>query len=114
MSTLAEDMAELVEDLSALDLPATSNPRAASQWQSGAVILVTPPTRDYTSKLTTWTLAVLVPKQDASLETTKKIGDVLAALETAVPTIEEARPGSVLLERDLPPVPAYLVRLTTP
>lgn len=113
MSTLAEQMDELATDLAGMDLPATSSPRVASQWRSGAVILVTPPTKDYTARLTTWTLAVLVPKQDASLETTKKIGDVLAALEAAVPTLEEARPGSVLLERDLPPVPAYLVRLTT-
>lgn len=111
---VAAAMLEVAADLTELELPATADPRAASTWNAGAVILVLPPTVDYTTRLVTWELAVLAPTQNTDLETTQKIAAVLEELQSKVPTIEEARPSSVLLARDLPRVPAYLARMTTP
>lgn len=113
MTTLTEAMAEVAADLVELALPATSDPRVAAQWNGGAVILVTPPTRDYRLKLTTWTLAVLVPTTSPTLETTKKIGTVLEQMEAVLPLLEEAKPGRVLVVPDRPPYPCYLVTMTT-
>lgn len=112
--TMAEDIDDMVEALNAIPgVTATGDPRSASQAR-GVVVLVEPPVRDYTTKEQTWQLTLLKNTTDVGLATTKAFSAILALLEASDLPIEEARPSSRRLSVDKPPVPAYLVRLTTP
>ena len=113
--TLISDIEDMVDRLNEIDgVTATGDPRVALQAE-GVIVLVDPPERDYTQLLQTWQFSLVKNTTDLGPATTGAFSEVLALLE-AEPTlpIEEARPGARRLSPDRPPVPAYLVRMTSP
>ena len=114
MSSISEDIADVVTRLEANGIPATDDPRVAVQ-ATGVIVLVEPPTRDYVRLIQTWQLTVLRNTSDVGIDTTKALGVVLAQLEAADDfPIEEARPEARRLSIERPPVPAYICRFTSP
>lgn len=112
MISIADDIADLVEQLVDAGIPATGDPREAVN-APGAIVLVEPPTRDYVQLAQTWQLSVVLVTTDTGLATTKALGDVVELLAEKFP-IEEARPGARRLSLDRPAVPAYFCTLITP
>lgn len=111
--SLASDIEDKVAELNAITgVHATADPRSATQAK-GVVVLVEPPVRDYVEKLQTWQLTLLKNTTDVGFATTKAFSEVLALLEASDLPIEEARPAARRLSPDKPPVPAYVVRLTS-
>ncbi len=114
MSSIAEDMDAQVTTVAALvSVPVHKDPRLAINVPDVGV-LVDPPTRDYNTLLQTWQLVVFRNTTDLGIATTEALSAVVAELESSVLPIEEARPGARRFSLERPPVPAYLIRYTTP
>lgn len=114
MASIAEDIdAEVTKIDAIVSVPVTGDPRQAINAPDVAV-LVDPPTRDYTALLQTWQLVVLRNTTDLGLDTTRALSAVVAELEASALPIQDARPGARRLSLERAPVPAYLIRYTTP
>ena len=112
--SIVEDMAAQVTMLEGIvSCPVTADPRAAVN-ASDVAVLVDPPTRDYVDKQQTWQLVVLRNTTDLGIATTAALSAVVAELEDSDLPIESAAPGARRLGFERPPVPAYLIRYTTP
>ena len=114
MSSIEADIDTQVARIEAIvSCPVTGDPRQAIGARD-VVVLVDPPTRDYVALLQTWQLVVMRNTTDLGFDTTKALSAVVAELEDSDLPIEEAAPGARRLGLERPPVPAYLIRYTSP
>lgn len=108
---IAEDALDVAAKLDAAGINATANPRTAA-GSTKPVVLVAPPSRDYTQAMTVYTLVVLAGRQDPDLETLKLHAALVQQLEESPYPVESAEPGQYQLMSEQPPSPCYLVRIT--
>ena len=109
MKSLAETAGDLAAAIVAGGCQATADPRRAV---TSPLVLVTPPTRDYRTRLDTFNLMCLAGTTSTDLVTLVKLSAVVDDLRAALPgMIEEARPTTYQLGGpESTPYPAYACR----
>lgn len=110
--SLADRAKDLADAFTAEGVKATHDPAVVGS-RGGPIVFVPPPSHDYRTGADTWQLVCLAGSDRADFDTFRKLAALVEELEGTTAAIESATPGTYVLSNDQPPVPAYLVRLTT-
>lgn len=105
----ARQLAQLLTDAG---VPATHDPAVAAA--NRPIVLVAPPSVDYTRMATTWRLIALAGHDGGTLAALEQLDELVqGAVNQYDLPIEAADPGSYQITPDAGAVPAYIMRATT-